>query len=535
MVDFKEGVKTVLRGAKEAGEWVGGSVERVIFRKRPRVELNSLIRAYGRNRKKELNKELKREPDEEERKRRREELGAELKKRREQEVALQKFEADKRRELEGVLKTESDDEEYKENYRKELEEVFIEKRESQRAEDQQMTFIDGEERPVGFAQRKILEKRIGCITISGTFISDSEYLRRQEDREKTLNELYKEKSENVDTMSDQRKKEIESEIKSLKEEVEREILKVAAVLSTKSLKKVEDVIDDFTDPKTKQEMPLNGNYEPIDIKWSSNEARAWEKQVKEMLNYSLTRTATVLRNTKRVYEEAKFEKTPRKISIGPEKPSDKKMKKESVRIEYSEKKEWARLRIEEYAKSQKIILEILKRIGGTIRVSLKNDPEVRNLSTFLKRNPDMGQDWLKIKEAMQFQSDIKDSFRLEIGEQCNIQILKNTVKQDLQDILYRNFIDMFRGVVGPLVNMAKGGSRFIVGRGGALVSMKEISSLAWNFVSGGVEFFLKETLVSPTRLGIKLTVGGGGAIERRIRKNRKNKKIREKIDKGINT
>ena len=107
-------------------------------------------------------------------------------------------------------------------------------------------------------------------------------------------------------------------------------------------------------------MPLNGNYEPIDIKWSSNEARAWEKQVKEMLNYSLTRTATVLRNTKRVYEEAKFEKTPRKISIGPEKPSDKKMKKESVRIEYSEKKEWARLRIEEYAKSQKIILEIGK-------------------------------------------------------------------------------------------------------------------------------------------------------------------------------
>ncbi len=538
----------IKEGAKKAGKRVGAflnekgeraadrfieaakvkdekNIEAAILNANPNKVLKLLIKKYEQKRRTDLGKEFKNEPSKEERKIKFEELEEELKNRRDQNDFLQEDEKERRKELEEELKTEPD-EEHKKEQRGRLEKKLIKNREGQRKEDQQMTFINEEEHPVGFAQRTILKKRVERVATSGASISDSEYLRRGEEREKRLNELYVEKSKEEKTLPEQRKKEIESEIDSLKKEVEREMLKLAAALNVDNLRKVGDAINVFTDSRTKQEMHLNGEYEPIGFKWAGGEAQARKKQVREMLEYSLKETAIEMANTKKWYEEAKFEKRPYEIGIEPKKPSDKKMRNESVRMEHSERKEWADLRIEEYAKSQKLVLKILERMNEAARLSLEKDPEARNLSAFFKENPGMGQDWLKIKEAARFQNDIKESFHLEIAEQRKIQILKNTVKQDLQDILYRNFIDMFRGVGGPIGNILKRG---------LLVSGKEVGALLWNVVSGGAEFFLKETLVSPVRFGIKFSVGGGGAIEKGIRKRGRNEKVRKKIEKGINT
>jgi len=567
--------KRIKQGVEDAGERTADRfieatekakaerVENAILDANPNKVIDLLTQQYEQKRRREKGEELKNEPNKEKRGKELENLEKGLERRRRREENIKRDEERQREELKESLQEDKkksreeleNSEEYKmasqsnkrelrrqfesnwrqkrEGEKRKLEEGLEKKREGEKKISWQMTLIKGpsdskeEEHPRGYAEREILRRRAEEIVNAGAIISDSEYLDREKKRQEKLNELYKKKSEEAETLSGQEKKDIEAEIESLKKEVEKEMLKVARALDAANLKKVEDVIDDFVDKDVRQEAGLSGKYQPIEgFKWSGGEVDAWKKQVREVLNHKYKIMATELRNTKKWYEEAKFDKVPREISIEPKKPTDEKMRRDKVRREYGEKKEWVDLRADEYAKSQKIILKNLERIRERMRVSLENDPEVRNLATFFRRNPDAFHDWLKIKEAVKYQKDIEKSFQLEIGEQRSIQTLKNTLKQDLQDILYRNFIDMFRGVIGPFGNVFKHG---ILAGGG-----KEVGKFFWNFISGGAEFFLKETLVSPTRLGLKLGWGGIGALEKGARKGRKNEKIRMMIKKGIN-
>ena len=408
----------------------------------------------------------------------------------------------------------------------ELEKQLIAQREAPSPDDQQMTLIEGKEYPAGLAQRFIFQTRLELVNNAAAILLSPEYLQRVEDREIELDELRQEieEGEEAETLPDKRKKEIDRRIAEIEKAIDNDMLKNAEALSLEGLIKIREVIEAFLDPEIEKAMPFNGAYETIKINWEGKGAEAWQKQVEKILNYKLEETAVEMRNVKKAWEEAEFKKFPYQVGIRPKQPSDKEMKKPSVRNEHREKMAWFDLRIEEYAKSEKLALAILQRIGTAIEASLAEDPEGRNLSGFFVSNLEVGQDWQKVREIMQFQYDIEESFRLEIGEQINTQTVSNGIEQDVYDFAYRNFIDMLRGVFGPY-----GSVKNMVGL------YKAFGKSAWNFISGIPEAVGKEFFLSPIRGSFRLATGKLGEWDKRAKGFEKREKIIKTIKKGINT
>ncbi|MDD5750698.1 MAG: hypothetical protein PHU56_03570 [Candidatus Pacebacteria bacterium] len=522
--------------------------KRVIKREALNVVLLSSVNADERRRKAKFMRALKKEPDEQERKRKEAEFEAQAEERLHQRGLSREHEEERwnefeiksaaerdafEKELQESLRGEDDEDrreelkkarrdEFKkaqEKSRKELEEELIGERESK---EQPTAFMNKESHPVGFVQRDILARSIGKVLSAGGKISDVDWTSRAEEREKELAGLYKEQSEDAEKMSEDRKKEVKAKIKDLKDEGEKEARQTATALRTESLREIGDVIETFVDPRTKQEMFLRGKYEPIDLKFASGERDALEKHFKEEFNYSYKRTAKKLENPNKWWEESGFKPKSYEININPKKPSDRRMRSEKVRAKYAEKEAWVSTRIGEYAKSKKMTLELLKRMKGKLDSSLKNDPQARDLSTFFRKHPEAGQDWLKIKEIIKFQKDIEKSFALEVYLRRNTQKLWNATKRHLGDIAYRNFFDLFRSISGPLVRLSKK----------SLLTLKasDLGSLALQFSTAGFEFVGKEFFVSPARLAAEFSGAGIPAAQEGIRRSVKKRNIEKRAE-----
>ena len=174
--------------------------------------------------------------------------------------------------------------------------------------------------------------------------------------------------------------------------------------------------------------------------------------------------------------------------------------------------------------------------------SYKRETENDGLSDFFEKNPNAGQDWIKIKQAMELQEQIKESFRLDMDARYRHQVLLNGLNRDLLDFIFRNFLDMVRAWNAPIINAFKGQKSSVsLGRltqkAGGLFEMSNLANFGVQTLTAMPEFIGKELFMSLEKSLWSILLCGGVMsgitwAKRRHLKPRVKEKIKE-FNEGI--